>query len=965
MKIISQGINAQNATTDPSEVRALNSIFQRWGTQAGDSWNMSGEPCSGVALSQSDSVFEDPANNPAIRCDCSFNHATVCHITRLRAVSLDLQGTIPEELLDLPFLTSLSIFNNHFSGPIPKELGNLKELHTLAIDYNDFYGPIPKELGNLKKLRTLAFSVNNFSGSLPPQLGNLVDLETLWASDNAFSGKIPDFVGNNWTKLTSLIFQGNSFEGPIPSSFAKLTSLTSLRIGDIYYGSSSLDFVRNLTNLKDLFLRNVLLTGSLPSFITDLSSLEKMDLSFNNLTGTIPSSMFTMNSLKHLFLGNNSLTGAIPDLPTTTLQTIDLSYNLLSGDLPSWVDTIRQLNLVGNNFTPNSSNIGIFPGLECLQRSFPCNRDAPQYAKFSIKCGGQQIISNGTVFEGDYRPLGTATYVVTEAEKWAVSNVGLFQYTENHHYLQNTSAQVGGTDTPELYKDSRISPGSLRYYGLGLENGPYTVKLFFAEIGLPDQTSKSWRSLTRRVFDVYIQYTCISSMFHQGTRKLRDFDISKEAGGVERAIIKNFTANITENHLEIHLFWAGKGTRWTPEQISYGPSISAISVTPNFIPTVEGIPSQEKNRTALTVGIIVSVVVLSLILIFSIICIKRKGEDDDVEEVLLGISNGPNTFSYPELKAATEEFSPSNKLGEGGFGAVFKGTFPDGRVVAVKQLTIASLHGKSQFIAEVATISAVQHRNLVKLHGYCIKGKNHLLVYEYLENKSLDKVLFGRSNLHLDWPTRFNICLETARGTKIAGTMGYLAPEYAMYGHLTEKADVFGFGIVALEILSGRPNFDNSLEDDKIYLLAWAWALHENSQNLDLVDPNLAEFDENEALRMARVALLCTQGSSSMRPPMSRVVAMLAGDIEVSNAITRPSYLTDWNFRDSTGRVVTGDTHGSGAAPNLSSVNESEFSDITEGRQDFHTNPVVYGAPAAPPRISNHLFPISTTRRHI
>ncbi|KAK8594782.1 hypothetical protein V6N13_015698 [Hibiscus sabdariffa] len=103
----SQSIDAHNAATHPSEVRALNSIFQQWGTQAVGSWNMSGEPCSGSALNQSDSAFLDPHNNPAIRCDCSFNHATVCHITRLRIYSLDRRGELPEELLDLPFLTVL------------------------------------------------------------------------------------------------------------------------------------------------------------------------------------------------------------------------------------------------------------------------------------------------------------------------------------------------------------------------------------------------------------------------------------------------------------------------------------------------------------------------------------------------------------------------------------------------------------------------------------------------------------------------------------------------------------------------------------------------------------------------------------------------------------------------------------------------------------------------------------------
>ncbi|GMI93629.1 hypothetical protein like AT1G56130 [Hibiscus trionum] len=644
----SQSINAQNATTDPTEVRALNSIFRQWDLQVPDTWNISGEPCSGVA------VFYNADNNLAIRCDCSFNDATVCHITRLRVDGLDRRGEIPKELLDLPFLKDLNIAFNLFSGHLPAFIGNMSRLESLRIAYNDFSGPLPKELGNLKNLSVLYMGNNNFSGTLPPELGNLSKLEHLFisscgfsgeipstfanlkslqsvrASDNAFTGKIPDFVGNNWTNLTELRFQGNSFEGPIPSSFANLTSLTSLRIGDIYKGSSSLDFLRNLTSLTNLVLRNVLLTGSLPSYITELYSLEKLDLSFNNLTGPIPSDMLKMYSLKHLFLGNNSLTGDIPELDTTTFQTIDLSYNLLSGDLPSWVDLISQLNLVGNYFTLNSSNITRLPGLECLQRSFLCFRNAPKYASFSIKCGGPSMTSNGILFEADNSPLGAAKYYVSSSKNWAVSNVGLFSDSRVQRYVQNSIEPVRGTNNPVLFQTSRLSPGSLRYYGLGLENGPYTVTLFFAEISFPDRTSKSWRRLGRRVFDVYIQ----------GTRKLRDFDISKEAGGAERAIIKNFTAIVTANYLEIHLFWAGKGTCCTPIEGYYGPSISAIRVAPNFTPTVGGIPSKEKNHTTFIAGVTVSVVVLSLILIFAIINIKRKGEDDGEEgESISFISN--------------------------------------------------------------------------------------------------------------------------------------------------------------------------------------------------------------------------------------------------------------------------------------------------------------------------------------
>ncbi|KAK8618654.1 hypothetical protein V6N13_132639 [Hibiscus sabdariffa] len=941
-----------------------------WDTRAADSWNISGEPCSGTSLSQDDTVFGDGSNNPSIRCDCSFNNRTLCHITRLRVYALDKRGQMPKELLDLPFLSFLKIDQNFFSGHLPAFIGNMSRLEFLSIAYNNFSGPIPKELGNLKELYLLSFGVNHFSGTLPPELGNLVKLQQLYinscglggeipstfanlenlqvvgASDSPFTGKIPDFVGNNWTKLTSLRFEGNSFEGPIPSSFANLTSLTSLRISDIYNGSSSLDFVRNLKNLTDLVLRNVLLTGSLPSYITELKSLQKLDLSFNNLTGQIPSVLFNMDSLIYLFLGNNSLSGSIPSQKSETLQTIDLSYNFLSGNLPSWVNSGLQLNIVANNFTLTSSNMRILPGVDCLQRSFPCNRNAPRYSGFSIKCGGPEMISGGVLFEADNSTLGAATFNVSSIGKWAVSNVGLFAERQNQQYVESNAGPVRNTSTPELYRSSRLSPGSLRYYGLGLENGPYTVRLFFAEIGFPDQTSQSWRSLARRVFDVYIQ----------GNRILRDFDITKEAGGAQRAITRNFTANVTGNHLEIHLFWAGKGTCCAPEPGYYGPSISAIRVSPNFRPTVNEIPPgnpKEKNHTALIAGVTVPVLALALVLIFAIIYVKRKTDDDD-EEVLLGITPRPNTFSYSELKAATEDFSPSKKLGEGGFGPVYKGTLSDGKVVAVKQLSLASTQGKEQFVTEIATISAVQHRNLVKLYGCCIGGNRRLLVYEYLVNKSLDQALWGQNDLHLDWPTRFNICLSTARGlaylheesrlrvvhrdvkasnilldaklcpkisdfglaklyddkdthmtTRAAGTIGYLAPEYAMRGHLTEKVDVFGFGVVALEVMSGRPNSDKRLADDRIYLLEWVWTLHEDNQLLSLLDPKVSEFDEIEALRVIGVALLCTQASPSMRPPMSRVVAMLAGDVEVSNVTTKPSYLTDWDYKDVTDTLST------------------------------------------------------------
>ncbi|GLU14107.1 hypothetical protein SLE2022_306960 [Rubroshorea leprosula] len=965
---------AQNATTDPSEVSALNSIFQQWEIQAPqNSWNISGDPCNGTSLSLYD------LNNLAIACDCSFNSATTCHITRLKVVALNRTGGMPAELLAFKFLTflelganyltgplpawignlstlqHLSVSINAFFGPIPKELGNLKELTYLSVAINALSGPIPKELGNLKELTYLAFSLNNFSGTLPLELGNLVKLEQLYVdscgvggevpstfanflsmqemclSDNPFTGKIPDFIGN-WTNLKLLRLEGNYFEGPILSSFSKLTSLESLRIIGLSNVSSSLDFIRNLKNLTTLVLRNALITGSIPSDIGELQSLQNLDLSFNNLTGQIPNALFNISSLTYLFLGNNSLSGTIPGQRSEKLMNIDLSYNFLSGSFPSWVNTNLQLNLVANNFAFDRSNISLFPGLNCLQRSFPCSRNSAGYANFAIKCGGPGMIVNGITYETETSSLGIASFHVADTEKWAVSSVGSITDDIFGAGRQDNLEPVRNTISPELYFTSRTSAGSLRYYGLGLKNGPYTVNLLFAE------TVRSVLA-KRRVFDIYIQ----------GIVVLKDFDISNEAGGDDIAITKDFIATATENHLEIHLLWAGKGTCCIPVEGSYGPSISAISVVSYFTP--------KENRTGLIIGVAVpaGVVTSTLILIFVVFYMRRRKDDD--EEELLGIGPRPSTFSYAELRAATDDFSPSNKLGEGGFGPVYKGKLSDGRVVAVKQLSVASHQGKSQFVTEIATISAVQHRNLVQLYGCCIEGNRCLLVYEYLENKSLDQALFGKRDLHLDWPTRFNICLATARGlaylheesrlriihrdmkasnilldaelcpkisdfglaklyddkkthisTRVAGTIGYLAPEYAMRGHLTEKADVFSFGVVALEIVSGRPNSDNSQDNVKIYLLEQAWTLYESNQCLGLVDPTLVEFDENEALRMIRVGLLCTQATPMMRPPMSRVIAMLVGDIEVSPVASKPSYLTDWDFEDITASIEAENT---------------------------------------------------------
>jgi serine/threonine protein kinase len=343
---------------------------------------------------------------------------------------------------------------------------------------------------------------------------------------------------------------------------------------------------------------------------------------------------------------------------------------------------------------------------------------------------------------------------------------------------------------------------------------------------------------------------------------------------------------------------------------------------------------------AAAVGTSIAAVLFLIGCVFLVCCRKRvfrrHYENKEYAQQCNDIKNiegKPTIFPYHVLKHATKNFSPENKLGEGGFGSVFKGVLPDGMEVAVKQLSAKSQQGNDEFLNEVTLITSVQHRNLVKLRGCCLKAEERLLVYEYLENKSLHQALFDKPRLQMDWQTRMKILEGTARGlaylhegchtrivhrdikasnilldkdlnpkiadfglarifsendthvsTRVAGTAGYLAPEYAMRGQLTEKADVFSYGIVVLELVSGRANLDLHLQPHAVYLLDWAWQLYEENQLTDLLDPAISWSQDTleESLRVVEMALLCTHSRTTLRPTMTTVVSILTGGSEVA-----------------------------------------------------------------------------------
>lgn len=327
-----------------------------------------------------------------------------------------------------------------------------------------------------------------------------------------------------------------------------------------------------------------------------------------------------------------------------------------------------------------------------------------------------------------------------------------------------------------------------------------------------------------------------------------------------------------------------------------------------------------------------------------------KGADSSAEPAIDidGVSGVENIkfYTYKELQLATGNFSQENKIGEGGFGLVYKGRLRDGTLVAVKVLSPESRQGLREFVTELTVLTNIEHENLVEILGCCTEGNYRILVSRYLENNSLAHTLLGQSHSSIDfnWRTRRDICIGIAKGlaflheevqpyivhrdikasnilldkdltakisdfglaklipanmshvsTRVAGTLGYLAPEYALRGQLTRKADIYSFGVLLMEIVCGRCNRNRRLPPADQYLLQRAWRMLEKETLVELVDEAFREdLYAEEAGRFLKIALLCTQGVPKLRPTMSAVVQMLQGEVDVTErSITSPGLLLE------------------------------------------------------------------------
>ncbi|KAJ4841989.1 G-type lectin S-receptor-like serine/threonine-protein kinase SD1-1 [Turnera subulata] len=404
-----------------------------------------------------------------------------------------------------------------------------------------------------------------------------------------------------------------------------------------------------------------------------------------------------------------------------------------------------------------------------------------------------------------------------------------------------------------------------------------------------------------------------------------------------------------------------EGVVMTSTEVYYHFDLINTSVPSRLTISPQGDTGRKGSSTGRLAGIAVGVVVFvaGIIIVGFILCKRRKRLQEQVTMSTSFVKNYEDeesnedmelpAFDISTIANATDHFALKNKLGEGGFGAVYKGKLAEGQEIAVKRLSKNSGQGLREFKNEVILIAKLQHRNLVKLLGCCIEGNERMLIYEFMPNKSLDNFIFDPNySKSLDWPQRINIISGIARGllylhqdsrlriihrdlkasnvlldnamnpkisdfgmartfggdqlegstNRIVGTYGYMAPEYAVDGLFSIKSDVFSFGVLVLEIISGKKNRGFFHPTHLHNLLGHAWTLWNEGRQLELMDKSVEDsYSMSNVQRCIHVGLLCVQQRPEDRPTMSNVVVMLSSEVSLPQP-KQPGFFTERNFTE-------------------------------------------------------------------
>ncbi|KAL8094329.1 receptor protein kinase TMK1-like [Apium graveolens] len=818
-------------------------------------------------------------------------------VTQIQAQNMGLKGPLPKNFNQLVKLQNLGLQGNKLNGALPSFSG-LLELQYAFLNSNEF-DAIPLDFFHgLSSVRNLALDENPFNASsgwsVPDELQESAQLVNFSCSVCNLVGPLPDFFGK-MPSLSLLTLASNNLSGSIPESFRD-SVLQILWLNNQGDGgmTGTIDVIGSMTGLTQVWLHGNQFSGTIPDSIGDLTSLQQLNLNGNKLVGLIPPGLTNL-SLSSLILDNNMLMGPIPKFKAANVTYSSNSFCLSDP---------------GEQCSPTVNALLDFIG----DFGFPLNlasqwtgNDPCQQPWLGIVCNSDSQVSvinlRGLNLNGTLSP--------------SLANLDSLQ--EIHLDRNNLSGVVpmSLTQLKSLrlldIKENNFAPPLPKFSDavkINIDGNPQLV----AEVGRPPKVSPVDPSSNS------------SKGSPPSSSKGSTLDSPKSYSGHTEAnkgksLKPIFVVAITASPvilvlaalLYVYCYRKKKDPKKAPV---------AYVVHPRDI-------SDPNNMVKITLTSDISG--------YNQIRTGPEHRTNGGTQNTHVIEDGNAIISVQVLRKVTENFAPKNEIGRGGFGAVYKGELEDGTKLAVKRMEAGVVGNKAvdEFQAEIGVLSKVRHRHLVSLLGYSVEGKERLLVYEYMPQGALSMHLFRWKNLNLEplsWAKRLTIALDVARGmeylhnlarqifihrdlkssnillgddfrakisdfglvklapdrdrsiaTRLAGTFGYLAPEYAVTGKITTKADVFSFGVVLMELLTGLMALDEHRSAETRYLAEWFSQIKSDNKKLaDAVDPVIDAKEENfdSISIVADLAGHCTERDPNHRPDMGHAVNVLGQLVE-------------------------------------------------------------------------------------
>ncbi|KAH0711686.1 hypothetical protein KY290_007321 [Solanum tuberosum] len=813
---------------------------------------------------------------------CKWNHVGCSdkRVTRIQIGRQNIQGTLPPEISKLTELERLELQGNNISGPLPS-LSGLSSLQVLLLGENQF-STIPADFfTDMSSLLSVDMDKNPFVGwEIPESLRNASSLKNFSANSANVIGRIPNFFSpDEFPGLVNLHLAGNNLEGELPSSFSGLLLESLWLNGQKLNGG--IDALTNMTFLKEVWLHSNNFSGPLPDF-SGLKALETLSLRDNAFTGPVPSSLMNLESLKLVNLTNNFFQGPMPVFKGSVVVDSAKGTNSFCssqpGDCDPRVNTLLSIAKAMDyptNFAKNwkgNDPCADWFGLTCsngnitvinFQKMGLSGTISPEFA--SLKSLQKIVLADNNLTGTIPEELTTLTGL-TELD---VSNNQI--YGKVPAFRKNLILKFSGN--PDIGKDKSDAPSQ------GSSPGGST--------GSDDGNAQAARKKSNRRVGIVV-FSVIGGIFMLCLIGVAAFCLYKSKQ-------KRFSRVQSPNTMVLHPRHSGSDNDSVKITVA-GSSVSVGAVT--------------ETHTV------------------------SASEAGDVQMV----EAGNMVISIQVLKNVTNNFSEDNILGRGGFGTVYKGELHDGTKIAVKRMENGIITGKglAEFKSEIAVLTKVRHRHLVGLLGYCLDGNEKLLVYEYMPQGTLSSHLFNWAEEGLkpmEWTKRLTIALDVARGveylhslahqsfihrdlkpsnillgddmrakvadfglvrlapegkgsieTRIAGTFGYLAPEYAVTGRVTTKVDVFSFGVILMELITGRKALDESQPEESMHLVTWFRRMHLNKDTFrKAIDPaiDLSEETLASVSTVAELAGHCSAREPYQRPDMGHAVNVLSSLVEL------------------------------------------------------------------------------------